>query len=372
MVGDCGRRGSRVYSNRASHTGCRLFAKAGFERVSNRVSKLRQRALTLSIIPILLFVIGTVGYILIEGWEWGDALYMTAITLSTVGFGEVQPLSGTGRVFTFFLIISGVGTVAYGLQVIGEAFFVEGAAEQWRQRRVMKTIEGLREHVIVCGFGRVGHSTAVALQDSGQQVVVLEREPQLVGQAQDEGFLVVEGDATSDETLKKAGIEYANSLVTCTGDDSVNLFVVLSSRALNRGLSIIARSEAHNESKMFRAGANRVVSPHEIGGKHMANIILRPNVADFFDVVTLSSGVELWLEDLVIGADSPMVGKTVGQTDVRRETGVTLVALIRRQPRETITPDADTVLNAGDELIVLGTREQLAKLTKLAKTPLIP
>lgn len=230
---------------------------------------------------------------------------------------------------------------------------------------MMRTIDKLRNHIIVCGYGRVGQSAALTLLEGKRPVVVIDNSLDRIDSAQAEGFVVLHTDATRDESLLQAGIERAWGMIICTGDDSRNLFIVLSARALNADLYIVARTvDAANEQKMIRAGANRVVSPYQIGGKHMANIVIRPHVTDFFDVVTLDGGLELWLEELIIQPQSLLVAQTVGKSDIRRRTGVTLVALLRRAGG-TVMPDADTLLQAGDELIVLGTREQLASLEEL-------
>lgn len=330
------------------------------------MSQLRRRILLLVSLPLSLLAIGTVGYRLIEGWGWIDSFYMAAITITTVGFGEVRPLSDVGRVFTVFLILAGVGIVAYGFGALMEVLLTADFATTLRRRRMSKELGKLKGHVIVCGFGRVGHSAVTSLDKGGRPIVVIERDPERVVDARTVTAYVLEGDATKDETLVEAGIEQAWGLIVCTADDSRNLFIVLSARSLNPQLYIVTRSvEAENERKMRRAGADRVVSPYQIGGKHMANIIIRPHVTDFFDVVTLDGGIELWVEELKIHHDSPLVGQTVGQADVRRRTGVTLVALLRRTQDAAIIPDADTVLEAEDELIVLGTREQMAELEKL-------
>jgi len=319
----------------------------------------------LIVIFVLLFAGGTVGYMLIEGWTIADSFYMTAITLTTVGFGEVRPLSPPGRIFTVLLILSGVGSVAYGLSTLGEYLLTGSVAARLRSRRMTRLIDKLENHVIVCGYGRVGKSAAITLRDSKRPIVILDFDQEQIEDALTAGFTVLHADATKDDALIQAGIERAWGLIICTGDDARNLFIVLSARALNPSLYIVARTvDASNEQKMIRAGANRVVSPYRIGGKHMANIVVRPHVTDFLDVVTLDGGIELWLEELVIQPDSVLVGRTVGQSNIRRATGVTLVALLR-SGGGTVTPDADTTLEAGDELIVLGTREQLSKLEEL-------
>jgi len=328
----------------------------------------RKTIIILILAPVLLFLIGITGYMLLEGWNAMEAFYMTAITLTTVGFGEVRPLSDSGRLFTVFLILLGAGSLAYGFSTGIEYLVTVNVTGQFRKRRMMKTIEKLKDHVIVCGYGRVGISAIESLASSQREIVVIERDPQKLEALLDTDLLVVEGDATKDEVLLQAGIDRAWGLIVCTGDDSLNLFIVLSARAISSDLFIVTRSvNAENESKMRRAGANRVVSPYQIGGKHMANIMIRPHVTDFFDVVTLDGGMELWVEELVINPGSTLVGKTVGKADIRRRTGVTLVALLRRDDKAALMPDAETTLAAGDELIVLGTREQLARLESLTE-----
>lgn len=306
---------------------------------------------------------------LIEGWTPLEAFYMTAISLTTVGFGEVRPLSDSGRLFTVALILIGVGSVAYGFTNVSEYLLTAGVGVRlWRQR-MLREISKLDNHIIVVGYGRVGQNAAQTLKESGRQFVIVENDPELAQSIREAGLTVVEGDATKDEIVKEAGIERAWGIVVCTGSDPDNLFIVLSARTLNPELRIVARSsDAANDVKMRRAGADRVVSPHHIGGRHMVNLMIRPTVSEFMDVVTLDSGLELWLEELTISPNSSLAGKTVVETDMRRRTGVTLVALMRRETGMTLTPDADTRLQAGDELILLGTREQLAAVEKLTNS----
>ena len=262
--------------------------------------------------------------------------------------------------FTVALLVAGVAFIAYGLEYLLTA----NLGETWRVRRMKRTIETMENHVIVCGYGRVGQSAITSLQNSKRQVVVIEKDASKTAVLDDLDLLYLVGDATKDEALLQAGIERAWGMLVCTGDDSRNLFIVLSARALNSDLYIVTRSvDAENDRKMRRAGANRVVSPYQIGGQHMANIIIRPHVTDFFDVVTLDGGIELWVEELVIGQESPLIGKAVGEANIRQDTGVSIIAMWR-EGHSTI-PDARTILQANDELIVIGTREQLAKMEKL-------
>jgi voltage-gated potassium channel len=229
-------------------------------------------------------------------------------------------------------------------------------------------IRNLQDHVIVCGYGRVGRSALNMLRESSDSVVVIDQDEALVSEVREQGIAAVWGDATRDDTLREAGIERAGGLIASAGNDADNLFIVLSARTLNPKLHIVARTvNPENEAKMQRAGADRVVSPYQIGGRQMANILSRPNVTEFLDFVTLDSGLELWLEELRIGPDSPLAGQTVVEANLRRKTGATLVALLRSSSGATLTPDESTRLEAGDELIVLGTRDQLARLEDFAR-----
>lgn len=326
------------------------------------------RILRIAVFILLVFTMGTIGYMIIENFSFMEAFYMTAITLTTTGFGEVRPLSDAGRMFTVLMLFMGVGVLAYVLSTSVD-FLMGSFTGQLSRRRMLKTIKELNSHIIICGFGRVGRSAAAALLDSGNQLVVIEKKSSVNVDSLEKPVYLLEGDATSDEMLQSAGIERAGGLLVSTGDDAVNLFIVLSARALNPDLYIVARSgKPENERKMRQAGANRVVSPHRIGGQHMANIMIRPHVTDFFDVVTLDNGQELWLEEMVLAEDAPLAGQTIGEADIRRQSGVTIVAIVRRQGGSTITPRAATQLEVGDQLIVLGTREQLTGFELLTRT----
>lgn len=334
-----------------------------------RYSFIRTRIFRIIIFIVAVFLLGIGGYMFIENFSLMEAFYMTAITLTTTGFGEVRPLSDAGRLFTIVMLFLGVGVIAY---VLGSSveFIMGSFSGQLARRRMLRSIQELQDHVIICGFGRVGRSAATSLLQGGYQVVVVEKDPGLQTHADQQATYFLEGDATSDELLQAAGIAKAGGLLVSTGDDAVNLFIVLSARGLNSDLFIVARSsKPENERKMRQAGANRVVSPHRIGGQHMANIMIRPHVTDFFDVVTLDNGQELWLEEMVLAEEAPINGRTIGDADIRRQTGVTIVAIVRSQAGSTITPRAGTLLETGDQLIVLGTREQLTDFEPLTRAP---
>lgn len=327
------------------------------------MSRLSNRLVVALLAIVALFAAGVAGYMLIEQYSLMDALYMTAITLTTVGYGEVQPLSTSGRIFTIILLILGVGTLAYGISNLVEYVMTGSVSGRLAKRRMEKMIDQLENHVVICGYGRVGRSAALSLQQNGRPALVIEKDEAAAELARSEDQIVLVGDASRDDVLKDAGIDRASGMLVCAGDDTLNLFVVLSARALNPTLHIVARSiDPENEGKMRRAGADRVVSPYRIGGRHMANIMLRPHVTDFFDVVTLENGQELWVEELIIRAGSRLADHTLGESDVRRKTGVTLVALYRPSTDSTLMPTSSTILEVDDQMIVLGTREQLSLL----------
>ncbi|HSM58259.1 MAG TPA: potassium channel protein [Candidatus Sulfomarinibacteraceae bacterium] len=327
---------------------------------------LKRRLLFIILTILFVLALGTGWYATIERWSLIESLYMTVITLSTVGFAEVRPLSDASRLFTVALILLGAGTVAYGLSSIGEYFLTAGVIDRIRLRSLMRTLKKMNNHIIICGAGRVGRTAAETLYEMERDFVIMDTDPHVIRDLTEKGWVALEGDSTHDDALREAGIERAAGILVCTGDDSDNLFIVLSARALNPELLIVARSiETANEAKMRRAGADRVISPYQIGGRHMATVIVRPQVARFLDFVTLDTGLELWLEEVRIDANSALAGKTVVETNLRRRTGVTIVALLRGDEKAMITPDENTRLAASDELIVLGTREQLEALGKL-------
>jgi voltage-gated potassium channel len=313
-----------------------------------------------------LLVVGTGGYMLIEGWPVLDALYMTVTTLATVGYGEVHPLSPAGRIFTIGLIVLGVGAVLYTLTTIME-YLVEGHFGQtWERRRVRQKIERLRDHFILCGFGRVGRQVASDFRRNGMEFLIIDANQASLDQAAEEGYLTLRGDATSDETLRRAGIDRARGLITCVDSDADNIFVTLSARALRADLLIVARGNNEDAApKLERAGANRVVSPYSIGGRQMAMLAVRPAAVEFVESVLHGAEMELLLEDVAVADRSPLVGRTL--EDLQRELapGVVVVA-IRREQRLLVQPPPETPIQSGDELVAFGTPEQLKALEGVA------
>jgi len=321
------------------------------------------------LILILVISFGTSGYTLIEGWSPLDALYMTLITLTTVGFGEVHPLSPSGKVFTMILVVMGIGGVAYTLSVIGQ-MIVEGEIKKLLGRRKMqKGLKELEDHYIVCGFGRVGRRIAQELCVRKVPFVVIDKDPPKIEQAEKDCFLFVQGDATSDQTLQEAGIKRAKGLITAVVNEADNVFIVLSARQLNPKLFITARVESDEaEKKLLRAGANKVISPHKIGGIRMALTAIRPNLVDFMSVVTFDQDTDLTIEEIQIKPDSPLVQSSLRDCAIRREFGIMVVGIKKVGKEVFLNPSPETKIEAGDILIVIGKKEELAKLETMTGT----
>lgn len=320
-----------------------------------------------------LTVLGAVGYVAIEGWPWQEALYMTVITVTAVGFQEVQPLSEVGRNFTMVLLAAGITGVGVWFALI-TSFIVEFDLSDVRRRRWRKRmLDNLDGHVVLCGVGRTGRQVMKELMALGQEFVVIERDPQRLEWIHERfpEVLTVVGDATLDENLKESGILKARGLLSCLSSDTDNVFVCLSARDLNPDLTIVARAlEEGSVEKLYRAGANHVVSPNISGAIRMASMLLRPEVVSFLDIVTRSEGLELRFEQAVIQSDSPLAGQTLVEARIPQETGLIIIAVRKHidQRREFVfNPAADTRLDVGDELIVLGQPDQVARLKGFAR-----
>ena len=310
-----------------------------------------------------LVVIGVAGYMTIAGMGLTDALYMTVITLSTVGFREVAPLTGGGKLFTIFLIVSGLGLVLYTATVVAQDVVEGGVQRALGRRRVQRQIDRLSDHYIVCGFGRMGRIVCKELVAKPVRFVVIEHASEALKHIEEEQFLCVEGDATEEESLERAGIRRARGLVSALSKDSDNVYVVLTARELNPELLIVARAEDdRSETKLVHAGATRVVSPYVIGASRMASALLRPAVLDVIDLATHYRSMELKIEELAVAPAGFADGVSMQDSGLRDTPGLIVIAIKKRNGDMVFNPEAEARIEAGDRLVVMGQTQSLRDL----------
>ncbi len=326
-----------------------------------------KKVYTVVVLLILLLSVGTIGYMAIEELSFMDSLYMTVITISTVGFGEVQALSGPGRLFTIGLIFSGLFIAAFAVTLVN-SFVLEGEFKFLMRRRLMENkVAKLTDHYIICGAGQTGLHVVNQFKKRGVSYVVLESDKDKVEHIIDAGGSAIVGDATTEEDLIKVGIERAKGIVCCLANDADNVFTVLTARGLKPDLLIVSRAiEDKADLKLLKAGANKVVSPNEIGGSRMAALMLRPAVVSFLDVITRAGEVVIDLEEIIINPGSKLAGKTLADARIPEQTGLVVMAIKRITGKTEINPGSSFVLAELDSLIVLGKAEQVEKLQSLA------
>jgi voltage-gated potassium channel len=298
--------------------------------------------------------VGVAGYMLIEGWGFFDALYMVVTTVTTVGYGEIHTLSPPGRAFTMVLIFGGAGTILYTLSTIVH-YAVQGElTRQVGRRRMQGRIEQLDQHVVLCGYGRVGRQIAAEFRRESVAFVVVDVNESSLATASDEGCLWVPGNAANDDVLLAAGVKRARALIAAVDSDVDNVYVTLSARGLNPKLYIVARaSREEAEPKLRRAGADRVISPYQIGGRRMAMLALRPVAVDFVDTIMHDPGTDLLLEELEVQPDSPLVEKNLEAARAAEAAGAIVLA-VKRDGRLIPNPPGDFVVRAGDQLVLMG------------------
>src|ERR671910_528322 len=330
-------------------------------RVATR--RIESALLALGIITVL----GVFGYMVFEGWSFADALYMTVITVTTVGYREVRPLDTTGQLWTMALLITGVGTLFYAA-VSSVELVVEGTIRGYfGRRRMERAINRLSGHYILCGYGRVGRQVAAEFALDGVSFVVVEQDRETVEECAEKGYLVLLGEASDDDVLEEAGLRRARGLVAAVDSDADNVFVVLSARKLNPELHIVARASSdESAAKLEIAGADRTLSPYAVGGRRLASLATQPLVVDFLDVVTHGEeGIEFRLEEFGVPKDSSIAERTIGELRIGEKTGAIVLAIRTRDGKFDTTPSANDRLQAGDTLIVLGSREQITRLEAL-------
>lgn len=316
---------------------------------------------------IVIIVFGTFGYALVEGWQIFDALYMTIITLATVGFKEVHELSPEGKIFTIVLIIGGTGIIAYTLSSLIQ-FTLEGQLRKILGRKKLESrISKLRNHYIICGYGRIGHLICRELQTRPIPFVVVEEDSQQIERLERDGHMYVEGDATDDETLLAANIEYAKGLITAVTSDTDNVYITLTARGLNPGLFILARAgEEGSEKKLIRAGASKVISPYTIGASRMAQAILRPSVVDFIELATASEHLALQIEEIQVAQNSVLAGKNLIDSGIRQRMGIIIVGIKETNGEMIFNPPPEKTIEPNSVLIILGERPSIGQLENMA------
>ena len=318
-------------------------------------------------LPVLLVIFGTVGYMIIERWTLLDSLYMTLITVATVGYGEIHHMSTSGRIFTSILIVSGVVIIAYCIQTFVMYMLQKNIFGTFWRRAMDRQISRLKNHVILCGYGKIGRHVAEEFTAAGTPFVLIDADLPDEETLRDKKVLFINGDATDEHILKEAGIDHARALVTVVGKDADNMFITMTARSLVPSLTIVARAEeASNKGKLLRAGADKVVLPYELGGRRIASQVLYPSVANFLETVMSHGSMELRMAEITVAEKSSLDGKTLQEADIRKKTGSVILAIRKTDNRLFNNPPSDTMIRKGDMFICLGTQEQIQSLQKLA------
>jgi voltage-gated potassium channel len=313
---------------------------------------------------ILLLFTGVIGFKIISEFSWIDAVYMTVITITTVGFGEVYPLDHESKIFTIFLILTSVIIVGYALKIITEYIISKNDISELKRKKMQKKIDALSNHIVICGFGRNGQQAAKKLGTHNRTFVVVESDKEIIDKHQNEGILFVLGNANEDEVLQLAGIERAECLISALPNDSDNVFVVLSARQMNKTIRIISRaSNESSYSKLKLAGANNVILPDKIGGDHMASLVVVPDLLEFIDNLSIIGQTTINIEEIAVDKlyDTSII-KTIQDLDLRKKTGCSVIGFKDEKGHYIINPEANQKLVSNSKVIVLGRPEQIQKL----------
>jgi len=323
--------------------------------------------LGISLILLLVIILfGTTGYYIFESMPLFDSFYMTLITISTVGFSEIKPLSQVGRIITIIIIISGISVLTYTLGQVAK-IFVEGELRKiFGRRKLEKQISKLNNHYIICGYGRIGGIISKELSDENIPFVVVEQDPGKIEKLENDRFLYLNMDATSEEALIKAGMDKAKGIVTAVSSDADNVFITLTAKGLRPDIFILARtSDIKNESKLLKAGATRVVCPYLIGGSRMAQVLKKPTVVDFIDIAMMDGKLGLKMEEALVGPNSNLIGKTLISSHIRQNFGVIIVAIKKPTNEMIFNPIPTEKLEAGDVIVVIGKKEDLKRMNEV-------
>jgi voltage-gated potassium channel len=327
----------------------------------------RQRLGTALFAVTAMILVGTLGFHFIEGHSWLESIYIATQTVTTVGYGDLTPVTNAGKLFTTVFMLLGVGTVLYALSVMAQGLIESEVIAAMGSRRKTKEMERLKNHFIVCGGGRVGKRIIRSLKKQNVPFILIERNEPKVAAFLEAGDHVIIGDATLEETLRQAGVSRAKGLATCLPDDAANVYVVLTARGLNEKMHIVARAvEEQAESKLIRAGANRVVAPTIIGSQSMARALLRPAIADFMDSIVAET-LDLVFEEVAVDWRSPYADKKLRETNLSRELSIIVIAIRRREGELYFHPTGETKIYEGDLLIVVGKADSVQKLIETNK-----
>lgn len=325
----------------------------------------REKIYTALFMLFLILIIGVLGYRAVSGYSWVDALYMTVITMSTVGFGEVVPLDDSSKIFTIFLIFASVIIVGYALSIITEYILSKNNYEEIKQRKMQKKIDSLKGHIIICGYGRNGRQAATKLLAYKKPFVVIEKDKELVDKIKSEVVPFVWGNASEDEVLIQAGVERASCLISALPNDADNLFIVLSTRQINKKINIISRASLETSyNKLKLAGANNVILPDKIGGDHMASLVVVPGLMEFVDNLSIVGKSNINIEEVAVEKLTKKI-KTIRDLDLRKKTGCTVIGYKDENGEYIVNPEAEMALSPNSKIIVLGRPEQIKVLNSV-------
>lgn len=316
---------------------------------------------------IIIIFIGTIGFHVIEEMSFFDSLYMTIITISTVGFKEVkEPLTPGGRLFTIFIILGGVGTAIFAFTKIAEAVYEGGINQYWRRRRMEKTIKNLKDHYIICGHGRMGQIVRERLEEENLPFIVIDKnENKLASLKGNSKCLYILGDATQEEVLLRAGIKRAKALAALLPSDADNLYLVLTVKLIHPSIFVLSKAmDEEGEKKILQIGANRVVSPYKLSGFKIAQSLIRPTLVDFMDLIIRRKELSLYMDEFVVTKESKIASRSIVECDLRRQANVIVVAVKKPGKDIIFNPSPETKIGAGDTLLVLGDKDAIVQFEK--------
>jgi len=321
-------------------------------------------------ITFILIITGTISLSIVEDWDIFNSLYMTLITITTVGFGEIQPLSDKGRVIVIFILLGGIVTISVWVSTITRFVVEKELGRIFRRRKMDKSIKKLKNHVIICGAGETGKVAIKEFMRSKLDFVLIEKNPEIISKLKEitPDLPIIEGDATKDEVLQEANIHSAKGVITTLSSDTENLFVTISAKTLNKNINMVARAvDEDTQSKLFQVGADHVISPNIIEGLRMASVMLRPTVVSFLEVMTLGEDIDLFLEEVLIEEDAKMLNKTLVEAKIPQEIGLMVIAIKKKEGGFLYNPKSSTILEADDLLVVLGKPTQVDQLRNYLK-----